>query len=235
MIRKRYALYGALICILLLFALTFTVGMRAGLHDAQEISEGKMQENIAAIKSQHETQICELTAEYDSRIALLEAELEKEKKIQRVETEYVPMPVNYETAAEIPETELTMLAKLGIGEDTLIDYRPEAVAAVYETVFNRVDSADPFFPNTVAGVILQEYQYSGYSAENPVDKRYYDLALDCWYRWQIKKLAVGDCGYTIPEDCVSFRGDGYRNYFSWKGQTWDWSLPNPYLIQEEAK
>jgi len=204
----------ALVCMIIIAA--FVIGMRAGLHDAEVKSMAEMQH---------------LTAQYETVIDNLNLALEQEREVEHVviEYEYVPMPVDYEVATEITETELTMLAQMAYGEDTLIDVRPEAVAATMETVYNRVDSENPYYPDTVAGVITQPNAYQGYNKNVPVDYRYYLLAQDVTLRHQLKLLGVGDCGYTIPENCVSFssRGDNVNHFFV-NGEEWDWSLPNPY-------
>lgn len=198
---KKNELLTAIIALILIIICVFIVGMRAELQEKQELTEQR-------IKS--------ITESYEARIEELELELESERQIEHIVTtiEYVPLPVDYETSNSFDPTELTMLAQMAIGEDTQIDERPEAVAAVMETVFNRLDSEDPYFPDTVADVITQENAYIGYSAKNPVDARYYALACDVWLRHELKLIGVSDPGYVIPYDCCSFasRGDGVNHF-----------------------
>lgn len=104
-------------------------------------------------------------------------------------------------------------------------------AAVAWCILNRVDSADPFYPDDIIGVVTQSRQFHGYNAEHPVLPELYDLALDVIERWVEEKTGAEDVGRVLPAEYIFFGGDGKHNHFrtEWDGGTvWDWSLPSPY-------
>ena len=104
-------------------------------------------------------------------------------------------------------------------------------AAVAWCILNRVDSADPFYPDDIIGVVTQSRQFHGYNAEHPVLPELYDLALDVIERWLQEKNGAADAGRVLPAEYLFFRGDGTHNYFRTErrgGTVWDWSLPSPY-------
>ena len=50
--------------------------------------------------------------------------------------------------------------------------------------------------------------------------------------WGAEKAGEEDVGRTLPADYLFFEGDGAENHFRKEyektGETWDWSLPDPY-------
>lgn len=226
--KHKYELITALLCFVLILVLAFVVGARVGQHDEKILAEEQYEQEMAQT-------IEELTEAYNERINDLERQLLAEQEIEHIQIDYVPMPVEYEVAEdiEVDGNVIAMLAQMALGEYSRIDEHPEHVAASMETVFNRVDSPDPYFPDTIAGVITQPNAYQGYSHNVPVDARYYDMALDCYLRWKLKGLGVSDYGYVIPDDCLSFHGkDGVNHFTLPDGTEWQWTLPNPYAVQE---
>lgn len=102
-------------------------------------------------------------------------------------------------------------------------------AAVVWCVLNRVDA--DLWPDTLAEVVTQPYQFAGYLPENPATEELKAIAADVLTRWEREKDGGADVGRVLPAEYFYFTGDGVRNYFrtEYKGGTvWDWSLPNPY-------
>lgn len=126
------------------------------------------------------------------------------------------------------QAEVEMLAKLIWGEARGIKSDTEKAAVVW-CVLNRVDS--PKFPDTVAGVVTQRHQFSGYKDSFPVLDEFKTIAADVLTRWNAEKNGSTDVGRILPSDYVFFTGDGVRNHFTVEWQsadTWNWSLPSPY-------
>lgn len=109
-------------------------------------------------------------------------------------------------------------------------------AAVVWCVLNRVDSAEPYYPDDIIGVVSQPKQFSGYDPNHPVDSDILALVWDVLERWQAEKSGAEDVGRVLPADYLWFRGDGKANHFrdAYKGgETWDWSLDSPYNTKGE--
>jgi hypothetical protein len=103
-------------------------------------------------------------------------------------------------------------------------------AAVVWCALNRVDSADPFYPDDIIGVVTQANQFHGYNPDNPVEPELLSLVEDVLARWAAEGDGA-DAGRVLPKEYLFFSGDGYHNYFrtEWDGgSTWDWSLTSPY-------
>jgi hypothetical protein len=93
-----------------------------------------------------------------------------------------------------------------------------------------VDSADPFYPDDIIGVVTQANQFHGYNPDNPVEPELLSLVEDVLARWAAEGDGA-DAGRVLPKEYLFFSGDGYHNYFrtEWDGgSTWDWSLTSPY-------
>lgn len=121
-----------------------------------------------------------------------------------------------------------MLANLIWGEARGIESDTEKAAVVW-CVLNRVDS--PNYPDTIAEVVTQRHQFSGYRATYPAPDEFKALAEDVLTRWNAEKNGGTDVGRVLPREYVFFTGDGVRNNFTveWlSAETWDWSLPSPY-------
>ena len=102
-------------------------------------------------------------------------------------------------------------------------------AAVVWCVLNRVDAAH--WPDTVAEVVTQPYQFAGYSPDYPATEELKEIAADVLTRWERERREGGDVGRVLPAEYHFFTGDGERNYFRTEftgGVFWDWTLPNPY-------
>lgn len=102
-------------------------------------------------------------------------------------------------------------------------------AAVVWCVLNRVDSES--FPDDIISVVTQPSQFAGYDPDNPVMPELLALAEDVLSRRSIEESCVGGVGRVLPAEYLFFTGDGQHNYFRTEyigGQTWDWSLPDPY-------
>lgn len=105
-------------------------------------------------------------------------------------------------------------------------------AAVVWCILNRVENPDPYFPDDIISVIVQENQFSGYDPDHPVLKEHYDLALNVIDLW-LKEDGFGIvAGRVLPKDYCWFLGNGktntYRNAYEAPYDTWDWSLASPY-------
>lgn len=112
-------------------------------------------------------------------------------------------------------------------------------SAVVWTILNRVDSELAYFPDTVYEVCTQKmggaYMFA-YRADAPIEEELYNLAFDVLERWEREKRGDDNVGRTLPCEYVYFWGDGQHNYFrvEYQGkQYWDWSLPNPYMGEDE--
>lgn len=107
-------------------------------------------------------------------------------------------------------------------------------SAVVWCILNRVDSALPYFPDSIEEVCKQKigktYMFA-YRDDAPVEKELYELAVDVLTRWEREKSGEADVGRTLPKEYLYFWGDGRHNHFrvEYQGkQYWDWSLPDPY-------
>ena len=135
-----------------------------------------------------------------------------------------------EVMAQFSEEERFALAKLLWGEARGIPSDTERAAVVW-VVLNRVDSDDPYYPDTILGVVKQKGQFAGYSPNHPVDEHLLWLVDDVLWRW-----ATGGEGRVLPSDYLFFASkasEGYahnyfRKLFNDPGPRWDWSLPSPY-------
>jgi hypothetical protein len=142
-----------------------------------------------------------------------------------------PRPTPTPTAeALFTEADIVAIAQTIYGEAGVVrsDMRRAAVAWV---ILNRVDSDNPYYPNTILEVIEQRGQFNGYLENHAVAENYYDLALDVLTRWEREKNGRGDVGRVIPKNYLFFTGDGKENYFTreWRDKdNWGWTLPNPY-------
>lgn len=126
------------------------------------------------------------------------------------------------------ETEVEMLARLIWGEARGVASDMEKAAVVW-CVLNRVDADG--WPDTVAEVVTQPFQFVGYSPDYPATEELKEIATDVLTRWEREKQEGGDAGRVLPAEYVFFTGDGERNYFRTEyrgGVYWEWTLNNPY-------
>ena len=102
-------------------------------------------------------------------------------------------------------------------------------AGVGWCALNRLDAGG--FGSTLAEVLSKPHQFA-WKADAPVTDEMLWLAEDIVARWWAEKQGDQDVGRTIPPDYLYFEGDGRENYFRKEyehtGETWDWSLPDPY-------
>ncbi len=136
-------------------------------------------------------------------------------------------PWMYRPAQEINAAEA--LAKTVWGEAR--GCSKEQQAAVVWCVLNRVDSEEPYFPDSIVEVVAQCGQFDGYDPDNPVNPDILALVEDVLARWSIEDICAGDVGRVLPREYLYFHGDGCINHFRTEyegGQTWDWSLDSPY-------
>lgn len=111
-------------------------------------------------------------------------------------------------------------------------------AAVAWCILNRVDNENPYFPDTISGVVKQPSQFTGYCGRNPVDDELLELANDVLARWEQEKNGETDVGRVLPERYLYFGGNGRHNRFrtqSGWSDVWDWSCENPYEVCEDAQ
>ncbi|NBI18501.1 hypothetical protein D1841_13070 [Neglecta sp. X4] len=132
-------------------------------------------------------------------------------------------------AAYVPdEAEVEMLARVLWGEARGVPSDMEKAAVVW-CVLNRVDAAG--WPDTVAEVVTQPFQFAGYSPDYPATEELKRIAADVLTRWERERREGGDVGRVLPAEYYFFTGDGERNYFRTEftgGTFWDWTLTNPY-------
>ena len=129
----------------------------------------------------------------------------------------------------INEKEATALAKMAWGEAR--GCSDMEIAATIWCVLNRVDVND----STIIKVATNQSQFHGYSRNNPVDDRIYNLAVDVLTRWQMEKQGASpeEVGRVLPPEYLYFHGNGkqnkFRDHYEHKKATyWNWSYPNPY-------
>ena len=141
-----------------------------------------------------------------------------------------PEPMSSPEAAALPWTyeEVEMLAKTIWAEARGVPSTARQ-AAVAWCALNRLDVGT--FGDTLAEVLSKPYQFA-YDPASPVTDEFLALADDVLHRWYLEQNGVEDVGRTLPEDYLFFEGDGLENHFRKEyektGDTWDWSLPDPY-------
>lgn len=140
------------------------------------------------------------------------------------------------TAAPIQrytESDAVMMAKTMYGEARGLP--TVEIACVGWCILNRVD--DSRFPNTIAGVITQKYQFSGWSAKHPTRSDggvdLLALAKDVCNRWSWEKAGKSNVGRVLPPGYCWFKGFSGHNWFRKDNKAqaagaWDYSYPNPY-------
>ena len=157
------------------------------------------------------------------------AELE-EAPTPLLSTAPTPEPMSSPEAAALPWTyeEVEMLAKTIWAEARGVPSTARQ-AAVAWCALNRLDAGT--FGDTLADVLSKPYQFA-YDPASPVTDEFLTLADDVLCRWYLEKTGAQDVGRTLPEDYLFFEGDGLENHFRKEyektGDTWDWSLPDPY-------
>lgn len=141
-----------------------------------------------------------------------------------------PEPMSSPEAAALPWTyeEVEMLAKTIWAEACGVPSTARQ-AAVAWCALNRLDAGT--FGDTLAEVLSKPYQFA-YDPASPVTDEFLALADDVLHRWYLEQNGVEGVGRTLPEDYLFFEGDGLENHFRKEyektGDTWDWSLPDPY-------
>lgn len=131
---------------------------------------------------------------------------------------------------EIPWThqEIEMLAKTVWAEARGVKSKAQQAAVVW-CVLNRVDAGG--YGETIVEVVSAPCQFA-YDPASPVTGEFLILAEDVLLRWGAEKAGEEDVGRTLPADYLFFGGDGVENHFRKEyektGETWDWSLPDPY-------
>ena len=141
-----------------------------------------------------------------------------------------PEPMSFPEAAALPWTyeEVEMLAKTIWAEARGVPSTARQ-AAVAWCALNRLDAGT--FGDTLAEVLSKPYQFA-YDPASPVTDEFLALADDVLHRWYLEQNGVEGVGRTLPEDYLFFEGDGLENHFRKEyektGDTWDWSLPDPY-------
>lgn len=144
-----------------------------------------------------------------------------------------PTPELTSTSPEVPALpwtyeEVEMLAKTIWAEARGVPSTARQ-AAVAWCALNRLDVGT--FGDTLAEVLSKPYQFD-YDLASPVTDEFLALADDVLHRWYLEQNGVEDVGRTLPEDYLFFEGDGLENHFRKEyektGDTWDWSLPDPY-------
>lgn len=104
-------------------------------------------------------------------------------------------------------------------------------AAVAWCALNRLDSEDPYYPDTLAGVLTQSDAFA-WIPDTKVDPELLDLARDVVGRWWREKNGETDVGRTLPKEYLFFAGRNGENHFRDNYFApftyWDWSLADPY-------
>lgn len=154
-------------------------------------------------------------------------ELPQDPEVEdRVEPENSPQDV----IKLYTEEDVCMVAKTVYGE-ALVTRSDMEMAAVVWCILNRVDSEGYGCGTSIEYVVTFPNQFHGYNEENPVTDHIKELVIDVFERWSAEKAGVANVGRILPKEYIYFYGDGKHNHFTTEfrgGQTWDWSLENPY-------
>lgn len=113
------------------------------------------------------------------------------------------------------DTRAEEMAKVVYG--TALYNSEEAQRAVMWCILNRCESG--LYPNTVEEVCSQSSQWMGYSSDNPVVDRLYDMACDVLSAWELGGER------NLPKDCLWFDWSGtesitFRTGFDGRYNTW---------------
>lgn len=139
---------------------------------------------------------------------------EKQVVFVTVEREAAILPTAAPTATPTPTpdveaeygTEAEYIARTIWGEAR--GCSPEEQAKVAWCILNRVD--DGRFGKDILGVVTRPYQFTGYSASNPVMDEHYKIAVDTIEKWQREK-AGEDVERELAKDKLYFNSDGRGN------------------------
>lgn len=161
---------------------------------------------------------------------------------------YESMPPATPEAAETPESspepcpityeEIDMLAKTLYRECGGLSWRGTQYGVSYKArqaavawcALNRISL--PEYPDTLSAVLTYPNAFA-YDASAPVTDELRALTEDVVSRWWAEQQGEQDVGRTLPATYTFFYGDGKENHFrdaySAPYNTWDWSLPDPYM------
>lgn len=151
--------------------------------------------------------------------------------IQEVFEEAPPVP------CPVTEDEIVMLAKTMNAESQVLYWNGTKYgvsyiarqAAVGWCALNRLDEGT--FGDTLGTILSKPYQFA-YTPDAELTEHFVWLAKDVVDRWWSEKQGNSESGRTLPSDYLFFEGDGRENHFRKEyehtGETWDWSLPDPY-------
>lgn len=126
------------------------------------------------------------------------------------------------------QEEVEMLAKTVWAEARGVPSTAQQAAVIW-CVLNRLDAGG--YGDTIAEVVSAPNQFA-YDSASPVWGEFLILVEDVLIRWGAEKTGEEDVGRTLPVDYLFFEGDGKHNHFRKQyektGETWDWTLPDPY-------
>ena len=126
----------------------------------------------------------------------------------------VPTPTSAPTPTPTPtvscepkftEDDIVICAKVLYGE-AIGCSEPEQELVVW-CICNRVDSEDPYFPDSVEGVATQAQQFHGYSATYPVLPELYEVAKRVLEQWSAGEQALVYEPYATSPDYLYFSGN----------------------------
>ena len=163
----------------------------------------------------HHNTVVSLREEYEKKISEVREQTEQET-INRLAVQYGTVEENAERAAI--DAESKVLAKM------LYAYRynsDEGLKSACWCAINRVDSK--YYPNTVDGVCEQKSQWMGWSEENPIIQKLYDIAHEQLALWH-NGIHLVDPDFVYME--WSPQEITLRTEFTGKGHFWyesDWA------------
>lgn len=91
-------------------------------------------------------------------------------------------------------------------------------------ILNRLDAGG--FGKTVAEICTRPYQFTGYSANNPITERGFALVNDVVMRWEREKAGETNVGRTIPKDILFFHADSIPSRGEWHNAFYKYSEGN---------
>lgn len=132
--------------------------------------------------------------------------------------------------SDFTDEEITIAAKTVWGEARGVESQMEQAAVVW-CALNRYDKNG----DSLARIFTAPHQFHYDETFHTVDDYGRDLialATDVVSRWEREKNGETNVGRVLPSEYIYFRGDGshnnFRDDYNFNGNTWDWSLPNPY-------
>ncbi|MBR5046240.1 cell wall hydrolase [Candidatus Saccharibacteria bacterium] len=110
--------------------------------------------------------------------------------------------------------DIIALAQTYHGECDCVASQAERSMVIW-VILNRLDTPGYGFGNTVYAICTADYQFTGYSPNNPVTERALEMVSDVVMRWEAEKRGETCVGRTIPKEYLFFHADSNPSIGSW--------------------